>query len=69
MAIGSQLHIDTLLEAGAVGRLLGLSPRRVRELVVEGKITPRYVTTRGTRLYDPGEILRLRLLAEEVAGS
>jgi hypothetical protein len=52
--------VKTLLEPGDVGRILGIGVARVRDLSVGGAITPVAITPRGTRLFAPDDVERLR---------
>ena len=50
---------ETLLESTDAARLLKLSANQVRMLARFGKLTPRFTTPRGSRLFEVEEVLRL----------
>jgi excisionase family DNA binding protein len=48
-----------LITTGEAARLLGVTPRRVRQIVAAGRLAPVFATPLG-RLYSPQEVERLR---------
>jgi DNA-binding transcriptional MerR regulator len=54
------MESHTLLEAAAVGRVLGITPATVRYLARAGRLRPVAVTAGGTRLFTAADVLAFR---------
>ena len=54
-----RMRTGKLIESADAARILEVTPSYVRMLARLGKLTPRYVTPRGGRLYDVTDVLSL----------
>ena len=54
-----QIASPRLLRAKEVARIIGVRPRRVRELVQEGKLRSVRLSEAGWYRFDPGDVERL----------
>jgi len=54
------MHSVVLLESGAVGRVLGVSAERVRQLADSGLLPVSMRTRRGVRLFRRADVERVR---------
>jgi len=66
--IGAPGGPRVLLESSDAARILGLSYSGVRVLVERGKLKPYAVTPRGVKLFDVGDVNRLRYERAVAAG-